>query len=92
MPEPEFYIILFVACGILGACIFIAARLFSWGRRKNSAVLQVLATFPLVCGLIVFVPLVLLSLMWIWYGLYGDKGTVTNETKSPPPAITNYIR
>jgi hypothetical protein len=70
---------------ICGAVIFV-------GPSKNSAVLQVLTTFPLVCGLIVFVPLVLLSLMWIWYGLYGDKGTVTNETKSQPPAITNYIR
>lgn len=91
MPEPEFFILLFVAGVIFGVCCLIAGALYFWGRRKNSRALKIVAIVPLIPGLIVFVPMFFLLLMWIWYWIFGDK-TAASAPEGSPPAITNYLR
>jgi hypothetical protein len=91
MPEPEFFFLLFVACAILGVCGPIAGGLYFWGRRKKSRLLKVLAVLPLIPGLVVFVPMFLLLVMWVWYWVFGDK-TAAGTAQGSPPAITNYMR
>lgn len=91
MPEPEFFILLLVAGVILGVCCWVAGGLYFWGRRKNSRVLKMVAVLPLIPGLIVFVPMFFLLLMWIWYWIFGDK-TPASAPEVSLPAITNYSR
>jgi magnesium-transporting ATPase (P-type) len=91
MPEPEFFILLFVACAVFGMCSLIAGGLYFWGRRKNSKLFKVLAILTLVPGLIVFVPMFFLLLMWVWYWIFDDK-TAGSSPQISPPAITNYVR
>jgi hypothetical protein len=73
MPEAEFYILLIFAGAIFVICSLIAAGIYYVGRRQNSRSLKVLAILPLVCGLIVFVPMALVLLMWVWCWIAGKK-------------------
>ena len=91
MPEPEFFILLFVACAVFGVCSLIAGCLYFLGRRKNSKLFKLLAILLLIPGLVVFVPMFFLLLMWVWYWTFGDK-TAGRAPQISPPAITNYAR
>ena len=65
MPEPEFLIVLFATGVIFMICCGIAAGLYFLGRRNNSKGLKILAIVSLVPGLLVFVPMFILLLMWV---------------------------
>ncbi len=71
MPEPEFFITLLVSGGIFAIAIAIANALHRKGQRENSKTLQWLAALPLGCGLIVFAPMFLLLLGWIYHWIFG---------------------
>jgi len=73
MPEPEFFLVLFAAGGVFVVCCAIAIPLYFWGRKQNSKFLKILALLPMIIGLIVFMPMFILLLSWIWYWIFGDK-------------------
>lgn len=75
MPEGEFFIVLFAAAVIFAICCGIALDLYIIGRRKNSKTLKILALISTIPGLVVFVPMFALLLMWIWYWIFGAKPT-----------------
>jgi hypothetical protein len=92
MPEPEFFIVLFAAGLVFVVCSLIAVGLFVWARRKNSKALKIVAAVPLICGIVVFAPMLFLLLTWIWYWIFGNKTAGSLKPQNPPPAATNYIR
>jgi len=73
MPEPEFFIVLFAAGAVFVVCCSIAVGLYFWGRKKNSKALKIVAAVPMIIGLIVFAPMFVLLVMWIWYWIFGHK-------------------
>jgi len=75
MPEPEFFFILFAAGGVFVVCCAIAIPLYFWGVKQNSKFLKILALVPMVFGLIIFTPMLILLLMWICYWIFGSKAT-----------------
>ena len=76
MPEPEFFIILIAATAIFVVCCGIATGLYIWGRKRNSKALKILAAIPLIIGLIVFLPMFGLLVMWICYWIFGSKTNI----------------
>jgi hypothetical protein len=79
MPEPEFFIMLVFTGGIFAGAIAVAKALHRKGQRENSKYLQWLAALPLGCGLIVFAPMFLLLLGWIFHWIFGS------DSPTPPP-------
>jgi len=87
MPEPEFFVLLFAAGGVFVVCCAIAIALFVWGRAKKSKSLKILAGIPMLCGLVVFVPVLFLLLSWIWYWLFGTKSAARTLPGSATSAL-----
>jgi len=75
MPEPEFFIVLFATGVIFMICCGIAVGLYFLRRRKDSKVLKILAIISLIPGLLAFVPMFILLLMWVWHWKFGNKTT-----------------
>jgi len=72
--------------------VLLAAGLFFWGQRKNSKALKLISVLPVVCGLVVFAPMVFLLVLWIGYWTFGDTSSGSTKSQSQSPGITNYAR
>ena len=75
MPEPEFFIVLFVVGAFFVGCLVTAGVWFYFGWRKKVRLLQFLAALPLGIGLFVvgpfFLSLLLLLGIWVVTGIFS---------------------
>lgn len=91
MPEPEFFILLFVVGAIFAGCLATAGVWIYFGWRKKVRWLQFLAGVPLGIGVFVVGPflLLLLGLLALWI----FAGTSSQNAYGPPnrPPVSERI-